>query len=403
MSLDQITVLNGLPVFSGNAKPGETSFTSDVDARTFLRSLENHFGNHDVFDDNKKIQIMFSRIHKTKGDAIRFISCYTDRPKLTFNELKTRLLLSYPSYKHTEFKPAARALLATKLTTTNMFCEMTGLENSSRAAAEAYVNNIKLAKNNFDADTILATGRTNIAGVTIPVDTVASEPTTSRPPPPPPPPSSSSIPTILLTETLQNFAMHLFLATQTHTKVYEKLIGEGPENCNTLLMAHTIDAFEKFKMTHAFKKEEKKKEEAIWKLEQSPIQNRYARRSMPQPRDTRDTRDAWTPNGGRNATQCYNCKQDGHMRKDCKMCSFCKRYGHTAKGCAERISKSKGKYCHECSLADSHNTDECFKKLNSSQAKNSNKNVRLATEEEYSSELYNSSSTESGDEPSEEY
>ena len=46
---------------------------------------------------------MFSRIHKTKGDAIRFISCYTDRPKLTFNELKTRLLLSYPSYKHTEF------------------------------------------------------------------------------------------------------------------------------------------------------------------------------------------------------------------------------------------------------------------------------------------------------------
>ena len=74
MSTDQITVLNGLPIFSGNAKPGETPFTSDIDARTFLRSLENHFDNTNVVDDNKKIQTMFCRIHKTKGDAIRFIS-----------------------------------------------------------------------------------------------------------------------------------------------------------------------------------------------------------------------------------------------------------------------------------------------------------------------------------------
>ena len=402
--MDHITVLNGLPVFSGNPKPGETTFTSDVDARTFLRSLENHFDNNNVTDDNnKKIQILFSMIHKTKGDAIRFMSCYTDRPNLTFEGLKTRLLLSYPSFKHTEFKPAARALLATKLTPTTMFCGMTMLENSSRAAAEAYVNNIKLTKNNFDAKTILsppAAGRTNNAAVSISVAAEATEPSTSRPPPVIPP--SSVIPSILLTETLQNCAMHLFLATQTHTKVYEKLIGEGPEKCNTLLMSHTIEAFEKFKMTHAVKKEEKK-EEAIWKVEQSPTQNRYARKSMPQPRGTREPRDTWTPNGGKNLTQCYNCKQNGHIRKDCKMCSFCKKYGHTAKGCAERIAKSKGKYCHECSLADSHNTDECYRKVNPSQPKTRNKTVRLATEEEYSSELYNSSNNESEDEPSEHY
>ena len=148
------------------------------------------------------------------------------------------------------------------------------------------------------------------------------------------------------------------------------------------------------------KRRRRKKEEIIWKLEQSPIQNRPTRRFTSQPKGTRDSRDTWTPNGGRNITQCHNCKQNGHMRKDCKMCSFCKKYGHTAKACAERIEKSKGKYCHECSLADSHNTEECYKKLNSSQAKNRNKIVRLAAEEEWSSDLYNFSSNDSEDEPS---
>ena len=59
MSTEHITVLNGLPIFSGNPEPGESTFTSDIDARTFLRSLENYFENTNVTDDNKKIQIMF--------------------------------------------------------------------------------------------------------------------------------------------------------------------------------------------------------------------------------------------------------------------------------------------------------------------------------------------------------
>ena len=109
MASEHITVLNGLPIFSGNPKPGEATFASDIDARTFLRSLENHFENTNVTNDNKKIQIMFSLINKTKGDAIRFMSCYTARPNLTFDRLKMMLLRMYHSFKHTEFKPAARA------------------------------------------------------------------------------------------------------------------------------------------------------------------------------------------------------------------------------------------------------------------------------------------------------
>ena len=270
MSTEHITVLNGLTIFSGNPKPGESTFASDIDARTFLRSLENHFENTNVTDDNKKIQIMFSLINKTKGDAIRFMSCYTARPNLTFDRLKMMLLRMYPSFKHTEFKPAARALLATNLTPNNMFCGMTILENLSRAAAEAYVNNVQLTKKNFNANTTLSPPEAGLSNVS---PASLTEPSTSHPSPP-------ELSPILLTETLQNFAMHLFIATQTHTKVYEKLLREGPEECSTLFMANTIEAFEKFKMTHAVKKQEKK-DEAIWKLEQIPTQNRSQRRLKP--------------------------------------------------------------------------------------------------------------------------
>ena len=141
MATDQITVLNGLPKFIGNPKPGEAPFKPDIDARTFLRSLENHFGNTNVTDDNKKIQIMFSLINKTKGDAIRCMSCYTDKTTLSFATLKTQFLCMYPSFNNKVFRPAAKPLLETNLTLNNMFCGITILKNASRAVAEAYVNN----------------------------------------------------------------------------------------------------------------------------------------------------------------------------------------------------------------------------------------------------------------------
>ena len=36
----QITVLNDLPRFAGRPKPGEAPFKNEVDARTFLRTVE---------------------------------------------------------------------------------------------------------------------------------------------------------------------------------------------------------------------------------------------------------------------------------------------------------------------------------------------------------------------------
>ena len=91
------------------------------------------------------------------------------------------------------------------------------------------------------------------------------------------------------------------------------------------------------------------------------------------------------------------------------MCSYCKIYGHTAKLCADRIAKAKGKYCHECKLSDSHNTDECYKNSRPPQQRTSNTNIRMAVEDnikinevnyedEWASNMYESSSDETGGE-----
>ena len=66
MSLTQITVLQDIPKFTGNPKIGEPKFVPEIDARTFLRTLENHFSNEGITSDEKKLQIFFSLIDKKK-------------------------------------------------------------------------------------------------------------------------------------------------------------------------------------------------------------------------------------------------------------------------------------------------------------------------------------------------
>ena len=76
-----------------------------------------------------------------------------------------------------------------------------------------------------------------------------------------------------------------------------------------------------------------------------------------------------------------NCNESGHLRRDCQTCGYCRKYGHTAKRCEDRIKNSKGKYCHECKLEDSHITNECYKSSRRPQPKSRNKNIRMIVEE----------------------
>ena len=61
------TILTDLPKFTGDARADEADFKSELDARTFLRSVENYFQVHGVTTDQRKIQILFSMIDKKKG------------------------------------------------------------------------------------------------------------------------------------------------------------------------------------------------------------------------------------------------------------------------------------------------------------------------------------------------
>ena len=132
---------------------------------------------------------------------------------------------------------------------------------------------------------------------------------------------------------LQNFAMHLYMSMQTHNKVYEKLHGTGPDESSTQFMADTVKAVEKHKLLYPSKRQEKS-DEVIWKIEQNTTQNKLPRQVTSQTRSPtahRHIRASNTTNRSSTQIKCYNCSENGHVRKDCKTCSYCKIYGHTAK------------------------------------------------------------------------
>ena len=79
MALNQLTILQDMPLFQGNARKNEPRFKPEVDARTFLRSVEIYFEQHDITCDKKKMQVVFSLIDKKRGDAIKLLTCYAGK------------------------------------------------------------------------------------------------------------------------------------------------------------------------------------------------------------------------------------------------------------------------------------------------------------------------------------
>ena len=131
----QITVLNDLPSFAGRPKPGEAPFKNEVDARTFLRTVENYFVANGITSDERKIQIVYSLIDKKKGTALSIVGCYVSR-KVPFERFKREFLGYFPSLKATEFNHAAQASTNIKLPAESMTCDMTNMEAFSRATVE---------------------------------------------------------------------------------------------------------------------------------------------------------------------------------------------------------------------------------------------------------------------------
>ena len=341
-----LTVLDGLPTFAGNPRECDAYFKPEIDAKTFIESLENYFIQNNIQDDEKKITILFGMVDKTKGDAVQLITCLAEDQLVKFKDVKEQILEMYPIAMHTELRYAAQELLATDLTKGPFNENMTALTRLTRAVTQAYVNNTKLTKDQFNGQSVIATASESGP------DNTAHVPTTLK-----------------LADTLQNFLMHLFISAQTHVKVYDKLNMIGPSTKATRLMSQTVFKALEYKRAHPAKSPEKNKD-VVFKIDQ-----RVSARSG---EDHKIPRRVRTPQRDNIRLKCFNCNEFGHSRRDCKICGYCRKPGHTAKVCEERIKNSKGKYCQECRIEDSHNTSECYKSSKRPQQKSRPRNdVRM--------------------------
>ena len=241
-----------------------------------------------------------------------------------------------------------------------MFCNMTTLENAPLAVAEAFLKFEKLTNKEFNE-----TSNIELLGEADKESQSSNQ-------------GGAETGPILLTEVLQNFILHLFIASQAAGKVYDKVSHLGPRHSSTKVMAETVKEAERHTL-NTVKSPVKRKNEVIWKSEHShekpsgrytpakPSQPMYPQKQTMYPQ--KETRHTQKDRQYQEAVQpfvktpmlCFKCGQAGHLKRDCDRCAYCKIKGHTPKTCQRRIKDVKGKFCSNCRIFDLLDTKECRK------------------------------------------
>ena len=67
-TLTQFTVLQDLPIFTGNPREGEPYFQNEIGIKNFLRAVENYYVNNNITSNTKKLSILYSLIDKKRGE-----------------------------------------------------------------------------------------------------------------------------------------------------------------------------------------------------------------------------------------------------------------------------------------------------------------------------------------------
>ena len=352
--VQELIVMADLPKFAGDPKSGEPYFKPDVDSRTFMRSLENYFATHDIRDDNKKIQILFSLVDKKRGDAKDFVTSYADEP-ISWARLKRHFLRIYPGLSQ-EITETTPRLMESKLDEPDMRSGMLKLGIYIRAITETYLEDNNITQGAFDQDSLVFQNNRVSVPAEQPQPPAEDAEGSSRPGP------STRIHLVTggikLPVLLENFLMHVVLSYKLPNKVYDKISKVGPQKDTKEFISDTIDAANRYRAKND-KKKDLRREENIWKATPKPPSKRER-----EPSTNRAARES-----GKSNYKCYNCGKTGHLRRDCKVCAYCKENDHTAKTCAKRIAQAKGKYCSFCKIKDSHNLAECRRKKTSRRSK----------------------------------
>ena len=439
-NVNQVSVLNDLPLFTGNPRTEEKQFTPDIDARTFMRSLENYFLQHNIKSDQRKLQIFSSCIDKRRGDAKRLLSSYVGNGK-PWQSIKKNFLRMYPCIENDQLQEASNKLTNVKIELDNMFMSITQLEEATRHVTEAYLKNEAINKGDFDYYTALPAKEGAIPPLEcMLIPNTGSEGRTTRQPAQPStssadastdeeqaemqaaeatletiivPDRNSSTPHIILLKNLvQNCLMQIILANQTPHKLYNKLAKIGPREDGETFMGLAVEATEQYR-AQTGRTIKKPSEQQIWAVRQEkqiirnktngPMQNRQTQ-VYKQKNYNNNSTNYNSNNNNHNSNNnnynnnnnrrndnsmanviCHNCRNKGHLKKNCRICSYCRIYGHTSKDCTKRKSDNRGKFCTHCQIKDSHNLQECKKKLN---YQKQNKNVRIIQEEQVECEQY---------------
>jgi hypothetical protein len=383
MAVNHLTVLNGLPKFSGNPKKGEMRDQGGINVKTFFRSLENYFNREGVTSNSKKLEIMYALIDTEKGDAIDLMACYSGK-KVSFKEVETEFLSMYPNFTTTEFRHAARTILDAKVTEPSIFSGMTKLETQSLAVVEAYVNNSTMAE----------------AGIQIETH-VGTTPEDENP--------------ILVAELLQNFMMHLIMATQLPKKTYDTVARVTPRTTSTKFMSIAVKEAEKYKLLEGEadrKKSRHDPHEVIYKIQNQPPNTSgnkpYGSTGQRPYGNNGNTNQIFSKNTGQRpygntgntdhrpygntgnsvnrpyakygntdhktygnntgkpqgyTRGCFRCGKPNHFAKECRedtYCTLCRIKGHNKEVCRKNNVKSGNKYCSNCNRYNSHTTSECY-------------------------------------------
>jgi len=303
-----ITVLD-LPKFRGNPKRGEIGFTPGVDVKTFFRSLDNHFSQKNITDNDAKVRTVFAQIDKERGNAIDWANMYAGKCA-KYEDVKAEFFHAYPNFISSEFRHAANALADISIHTDDTFSDATRLEVYTRALVEAFVNKREM----------------NALGITseTEIDIVGAQ-------------------TITVPELLQNMILHMIVAQSVPIHIYEKLTGITPNISSTNFMALVIENTSRQTVEEGLRRRNAKKKidenQAVFKIERSSQKENYYNKSK----------------------TCYKCGMKNHISKDCRVdtyCSHCKVKSHNTSVC--RKKKAHGKYCAICKRKDSHDTKDCY-------------------------------------------